>query len=166
MNKNESLIAVSVHVNESLDSVANVLIEFKQHTVIQNWKSFTLDFSVNYDNKPKVFDKIKKEITNYKTTTGLYAIFYDEKCQYIGIGRPIYKRLNAHFAASKGKINPKFKKWLNFFANHQNELTIYWLEYDCSANLKQGDKIRSVIENILEQQYRPAFEYNELNENN
>lgn len=141
------------------DEIAYKIKNFKEHADIKKWKSFELDFSTRFENKVKVIESIKKEIPNYKSTTGFYSIFKDSKCLYIGIGRPIWSRLKSHYFESQpqSKIR-KGKKWFNFFRKYQTNLTIYWLEYQGTENKKQGDKLRALIENILELEYKPEFE--------
>ena len=142
----------------SFDQIATEILNFKQNAEIKKWNSFELDFSTSFENKNQVIENIKQNITDYKTTTGFYSIFKNDKCLYIGIGRPIWKRIKDHYYASKTKINPKFNKWIEFFDQNQSKLTIYWTEFTGSENKKQGDKLREVIENILELKYKPEFE--------
>ncbi|MGV6827845.1 MAG: hypothetical protein ACWA45_00450 [Flavobacteriales bacterium] len=89
---------------------------------------------------------------------GFYSIFKNDQCLYIGKGRPIWKRIKDHYYASKSEINPKFKKWIEFFNQNQSNLTIFWTEFKGTENTKQGDKLREIIENILELKYEPKFE--------
>jgi hypothetical protein len=142
----------------SFDQIANEILNFKKRAEIKKWNSFELDFSTSFENKDQIIGTIKKEIPNYRTTTGFYSIFKNDQCLYIGIGRPIWKRIKDHYYASKSKINPKFNKWIEFFDQNQSKLTIYWTEFKGTENNKQSDKLREIIENILELKYEPEFE--------
>ena len=144
---------------EKLDQIAAKILAFKDKMDIQkDWAHFELDFSTDFENRKIITDKIKAEINNYRSTMGLYAIFKNGKCLYIGIGRPIWSRIKSHYYASQKRINPKSTRWIDFFSNNRSKLTIYWTEFKGSENPKQGDKLRQVIENILHEKYQPEFE--------
>jgi hypothetical protein len=119
---------------------------------ILSLKNFELNFSENFENKEVIVNRIKSEIGN---ASGFYAI-YNEDCLYIGIGRPIWKRIKSHYYSSNGK--DKAVKWVEFFKEHRDNLKIYWKEFSVSENKKIDDKVRLLIEAILTEKYDPKFE--------
>lgn len=137
------------------DSIANGILKFKEKSNIEKqWNSFTLDFSTSFDRKKEIYNTINQEIGK---TSGLYAIFDDEGCLYIGIGTRIADRIKSHYKAAQGKDNAK--NWNEFFQKNNGINTIYWTEFNIGKNQKQTHKIREIIENILEIKYKPKFVY-------
>lgn len=136
-----------------IDEIIFGLEKFKPNLEITKWKNFKIDFSTDFENRKQVVETIKEELQEKQ---GFYSIFNGKECLYIGIGRPIWKRIKSHYYSSQGK--DKAKKWLDFFSQNKIQLTIYWHEFSISENKKTDDKIRSLIENVLENIYRPKFE--------
>ncbi|MGC4129725.1 MAG: hypothetical protein QM564_09255 [Bergeyella sp.] len=140
-------------INKTLKSVYAGLKQMENDLKIENWKSFELDFSTDFQNKSQIIQKIKNQTGK---NVGFYAIFKDEDCLYIGIGRPIWSRLKSHYYASQEK--DKAKRWSDFFQKHKTNLKIYWKEFSCVDNPKIDDKTRLLIEAILTNEYEPEFE--------
>lgn len=139
-------------INE-FDKVVNTLIEFKpQLDILNTWVKIDLDFSCS-DTK-QYLEIIKSAFTD---KIGFYAIFDSNKCLYIGIGRPIWKRIYSHYKAANGF--EKQIRWSEFFQSHRKNLHIYYQEFTASNTTRLDDKIRMLIESILEQEYRPTFEF-------
>ncbi len=142
---------------KNFELIGQHINNFKSQSNIKEWNSFELDFSIPLSKKSKVENQIKKQIPNYKELSGFYAIFKNDECLYIGTGKQIWERIKSHYRASQGK--EKSKRWADFFGKHRDIVKIYWLEYDKLENTKQSQKLRELIENILELKYRPKFEY-------
>ena len=145
--------------NEYFDQIAEEILNFKANSEIENWKSFVLDFSTNYNNRDEISLKIKANIENYMNISGFYAIFHEDKCLYIGIGKRIWERIYSHYKSSQKE--DKAKKWSDFFSKYKYNVKIYWLEFDKFENSKQSQKLREIIENTLEMRHKPLFEYPE-----
>jgi hypothetical protein len=138
---------------EIIDEIILSLEEFKPKLEIPKWENFELDFSTDFENRKQIIEKIKE---NLGEKIGFYSIYNENQCLYIGIGRPIWKRIKSHYYSSQGK--DKAKRWLDFFSENKGKLKIYWQEFSVSEDKKTDDKIRAIIENILENIYKPKFE--------
>ena len=137
-------------------STATIIQQFEQDANIFQWNSFRLDFSTTYENKENIIAIIKNNIPDYKFQNGLYAIFDGSECLYIGIGRPVWSRIKSHYKAAKGKESAK--RWVQFFSKYQKPLTIYWKVLDSFENDQLGDRVRELIEHILQAKYLPIFD--------
>ncbi len=143
-------------MNETNRTFKTIYVGLKQienDLEIKNWKNFKLDFSTDFQNKQYIIQEIKNQIGK---NAGFYAVYNDENCLYIGIGRPIWSRLKSHYYASQGK--DKAKRWSDFFQKYKTNLTIYWKEFNCVENPKIDDKARLLVEAILTNEYEPEFE--------
>ncbi|WP_293301187.1 hypothetical protein, partial [Pedobacter sp. UBA4863] len=96
------------------------LNSFENTLEISEWSSFNLDFSNS--NKKLIYSKIDNEI-GY--TDGFYAIFYNKKCLYIGIGKNVATRIKSHYKGSLGE--EKEERWSDFFQRIKKEVTVYYL---------------------------------------
>ncbi len=137
-------------------STATIIQQFEQDANILQWNSFRLDFATAYENKETVIAIIKNNIPDYKFLHGLYAIFDGPECLYIGVGRPIWRRIKSHYKAAKGKDSAT--RWVQFFSQYQKPLTIYWKTLDGFEDDRVGDRVRELIEHILQARYLPLFE--------
>lgn len=140
-------------ITKALKKIISEVEVSKNEFDILTWKNFEIDFSENFENKKLISEKLKTELDN---NSGFYAIYDGDKCLYIGIGRPIWKRINLHYFASQGK--DKAEKWVKFFKENRKTLRVYWKEFSCSEENKIDDKARQLIESILTEKYKPKFE--------
>ncbi|HBK84024.1 MAG TPA: hypothetical protein DDZ41_10595, partial [Flavobacterium sp.] len=140
-------------ITKALKKIISEVEVSKNEFDIFTWKNFEIDFSENFENKKLISEKLKTELDN---NSGFYAIYDNKKCLYIGIGRPIRKRINLHYFASQGK--DKAEKWVKFFEENKKTLRVYWIEFSCSEKNKIDDKARQFIESILTEKYKPKFE--------
>jgi hypothetical protein len=134
-----------------LNLLNDLITSTNSEFTIENWKSFELDFSRDFQERKSIRTKIAEEVGNAE---GFYAIF-DEKCLYIGIGRPIKNRIKSHYYASQEKDTAE--KWVNFFKQYKKTLTIYWKEFSPMNHPNTDDAIRIYIEAVLTQKYIPEF---------
>ncbi len=141
-------------------STATIIQQFEQDADILQWSSFQLDFATAYEDKQNIIANIKNNIPDYKFQNGLYAIFDGSKCLYIGIGRPIWSRIKSHYNAAKGKDSAI--RWVQFFSQYQKPLNVYWKSLDGFENDRVGDRVRELIEHILQDRYKPRFEEFEI----
>jgi len=123
---------------------------------IEKWKHFELDFSTPIGNGDEIYQQIKDNIKNYNSTAGIYAIFDEEKCLYIGKGVRIWERIKSHYKAARGL--DKAVRWARFFKQYQKKLKVYWVEYRYLENKLLDDKLRELFEYILQVKYSPTFE--------
>ncbi len=137
-------------------SAATIIQQFEQDADIQQWSSFQLDFATAYQDKQNIIANIKNNIPDYKFQNGLYAIFDGPECLYIGVGRPIWSRIKSHYKAAKGKDSAI--RWVQFFSQYQKPLTIYWKRLDGFEDDRVGDRVRELVEHILQSRYLPLFE--------
>lgn len=143
------------------NEIVNGILDFeKKSDIKEKWQSITLDFSKPIENKREIYNSINQQIGQ---TAGLYAIFDNQGCLYIGIGTRIADRIKSHYKAAQGKDNAK--NWNEFFQKHNGINTIYWTELNIGKNKKQAHKIREIIENILEIEYEPEFVYRKRHHN-
>lgn len=103
-----------IEVTEEINNIIAKIDKAKNEFDIAAWNNFKIDFSIDFSKRSVVTNQLKTEIGNI---SGFYAIF-DQKCLYIGVGRPIWKRINAHYYASQGK--DKAKKWVLFLKKTEN----------------------------------------------
>jgi hypothetical protein len=139
---------------KTIDSIISELEKVKQNLNITEWQSFELDFSNKFENRKEITQALQTNIG--KETSGFYSIFDKDKCLYIGIGRPIWKRIKSHYYATNEK--DKAERWVNFFITKKATLTIYWKDFSISERTKIDDKTRQLIEVILTEKYNPEFE--------
>lgn len=135
-----------------LEKIINNLSFFKNDMNIRNWDKLELDFSS--PNLKSIVKVIKEKIGN---KTGFYAIFDEEECLYIGIGRPVWKRVKSHYYSSQGL--EKVLRWSMFFQANKKRLTIYHKEFYYCENKRVEDSLKRLIESVLEQEYKPKFEF-------
>lgn len=139
-----------------IDKIIRALAEFKpQLDILNTWEKIELDFSCSDIDKNR---KIIKSFFNDKI--GFYAIFDMNECLYIGIGRPIWKRIYSHYKAANGF--EKQQRWSDFFQSYRKSLSVYYQEFKVSATTRLDDKIRMLLESILEAKFEPAFEFTRL----
>ena len=136
-----------------LKEVCNLLEESSSKLNVNTWKCFEIDFSVPFSKRKDVFRTVQN---NIGTTVGLYAIFDGETCLYIGKGKLVAQRIKSHYKASQGEI--KHPRWVEFFEQYSKKLIIYWTEYGGLSSDSLDDKLRHVIEVILQEEYEPLFE--------
>lgn len=140
--------------NNKLDKVIDKLISIKDDMDIMKWEKFELDFS-----SPDLKNTAKEIHNKIGEKNGFYAIFDANRCLYIGIGRPIWKRIKSHYRAAQGL--EKVLRWSLFFQENKKALTVYYKEFlltDVTPRVE--DKLKMLIEAVLEQKYRPKFEFN------
>ena len=140
-----------------IDKIIDALAEFKpQLDILNAWEKFELDFSCSD------IDKNRKLIKSFFIDKiGFYAIFDINKCLYIGIGRPIWTRIYSHYKAANGF--EKEQRWSDFFQSYRKNLCVYYQEFTVSTTTRLDDKIRMLVESVLETAYEPAFEFTRLN---
>jgi len=141
---------------EIFEKIAVILDSSQELLEIEKWDNFELDFSTPTENKKEIYQLIKNSIKNHKNLTGIYAIFDEEKCLYIGKGKRIWERIKSHYNAAKGL--DKTIRWAEFFKQYQKIITVYWIEYRNLEDETLDDKLRELFEHILQVKYDPAFE--------
>ncbi|MEM7476211.1 MAG: hypothetical protein AAF483_14545 [Planctomycetota bacterium] len=139
-----------------LDALAATLVESKSSLEIQDWSSLEIDSSTPLTECTTVRWRIKESIAGGDATNGIYAIFFEESCLYIGKGKPIWKRVYAHYRESQGDDpNPR---WVEFFSKYKCEWRVHWLEYDHVGDPVLSDQLRRLFEHVLQNKYAPLFE--------
>ena len=156
IRKNIEKIVSSRFTDSNLfEDITKSILAFEEHSDICKWDSFEIDFGIPFENKESLISAIKKSMAPHNKQIGIYAIFHGEERLYIGIGRPIWRRIKAHYYASKGKDTAK--KWIDFFSNFQKPLTIYWKSFEGHESPILGDRVRELIEHILQHKYPTKF---------
>ena len=139
-----------------IERFSDTIRESQTHLDIQQWQSFVLDLSVEFDRRREIWAHIKDSIPNHKTTNGLYAFFAGNDCLYIGKGRPIWRRVKSHYHSSHH--SDKAHRWVEFFSQHQTKVTVYWLDYSPFEEHSIDDQLRGNLEFFLQRKYQPLFD--------
>jgi len=142
--------------NQEFENTGNEIINFSKYSEIENWQNFELKFETEFSENKNISELIKSNIPNFEKVNGIYSIFDKTECLYIGVGRPIWKRIKSHYFASQ-KVD-KAKRWSDFFSQHKKPLIFYWIQFDNIENKIIGDKARILVESILQEKYKPKFE--------
>jgi len=144
---------------EIFNEIADILLESKKLMEIERWDQFELDLSTPFDKANDVYKQIKDKIGN--DTTGVYAIFNEKQCLYIGKGMRVWQRVKDHYKAAHLKpVNDHVRaiRWIRFFSKHRGMVKVYWKKYRYLENKTLDNKLRELYEHILQVKYRPAFE--------
>lgn len=152
----ELIVEKRILANQEFENTGNEIINFSKYSEIENWQNFELKFGTEFSENKNISELIKSSIPNFENVNGIYSIFDKTECLYIGVGRPIWKRIKSHYFASQ-KVD-KAKRWSDFFSQYKKTLIIYWIQFDNIENKIIGDKTRILVESILQEKYKPKFE--------
>lgn len=154
-NEIEKIVSVRYKDINHFEVIGQTILDFDTNSTITNWDSFEIDFSIPFDNRDSIVAVIKSNIVPHHGQNGIYALFDGEVPLYIGIGRPIWKRIKSHYYASKGADSAM--RWVQFFSKYQKNLTVYWKTFEGHGSPVLGDRVRELVEHILQHNYPTKF---------